>query len=269
MQQAQAFYDEVVDLGALLQRAGGDVLEAPTQFKDWTVYDIVLHLHHLDTVMFSALREPEAFSAASAPMMAALGSGRTMIEAQRSAMGALPGDVLVERWLTTARELGEAFAAADPKRRVPWFGPSMSARTAVSSRQMETWSHAQAVWDLLDIERVHYDRLRNVAHLCVRTIAFAFTLRGRTPPEPAPSVHLLAPSGAEWVWNAPNTEHSISGSAVSFCQVATQTRSIADVSLTLTGEKMVEWGTIAQAFAGLPENPPAPGTRGRGTCMIS
>ena len=55
------------------------------------------------------------------------------------------------------------FAAADPKARVKWAGPDMSIRSSITARQMETWAHAQEVFDILGLERVESDRIRNIA----------------------------------------------------------------------------------------------------------
>ena len=53
----------------------------------------------------------------------------------------------------------------------------------------------------------------------------------------------------------------IEGNAEDFCQVVTQVRNIMDVNLNVIGEIANEWMSIAQCFAGPPEQPPKPGTR--------
>jgi hypothetical protein len=66
-----------------------------------------------------------------------------------------------------------------------------------------------------------------------------------------------------WEWTESGEANLIEGSAVEFCQVVAQTRSIADTKLQVFGETAVAWMSIAQCFAGSPENPPPPGTRFR------
>ena len=44
-----------------------------------------------------------------------------------------------------------AFARHDPRDRIPWYGPDMSARSGATARLMETWAHAQDVADALGI----------------------------------------------------------------------------------------------------------------------
>ena len=53
----------------------------------------------------------------------------------------------------------------------------------------------------------------------------------------------------------------VEGQATEFCQVVAQTRALKDTSLRVEGDVAREWMSIAQCFAGPPENPPAPGSR--------
>ena len=45
-------------------------------------------------------------------------------------------------------------------------------------------------------------------------------------------------------------ENAVIGSAVSFAQVVTQTRNVADTDLQMTGEVAQRWMETAQCFAG-------------------
>ncbi len=76
-------------------------------------------------------------------------------------------------------------------------------------------------------------------------------------------VKLTAPTGEIWEWNEPDVENCVVGSATEFCQVVAQTRNIADTQLSVTGDTANRWMSIAQCFAGPPEDPPAPGSRHR------
>jgi hypothetical protein len=64
-----------------------------------------------------------------------------------------------------------------------------------------------------------------------------------------------------WEFNKQSDENYISGLAEEFCQVVTQVRNIVDVNLNVVGEIANEWMSIAQCFAGPPEQPPKPGAR--------
>ena len=64
-----------------------------------------------------------------------------------------PGKPLRAAWLKTAGEIADIYATADPKARLKWAGPDMSARSSITARLMETWAHGQEVYDHLGVER--------------------------------------------------------------------------------------------------------------------
>jgi len=105
------------------------------------------------------------------------------------------------------------------------------------------------------------DRLRNIAEIGVRTYGWSFANRKREVPGPAPCVRLTGPSGAIWEWNGRTPDNAVEGDALPFCQVVTQTRNIADTRLVVIGGPARIWMSLAQCFAGPPEDPPAAGLR--------
>ena len=76
-----------------------------------------------------------------------------------------------------------------------------------------------------------------------------------------PCLRLTSPSGEIWSFGEENSTDAIEGKAVEFCRVVTQTRNIADTSLSVIGETAGKWMNIAQCFAGPPEEPPPVATR--------
>ena len=130
-----------------------------------------------------------------------------------------------------------------------------------TARYMETWAHAQEVYDLVGAPRVHTDRIKNIATIGVKTFGWTFVNRKLEVPAPTPFVVLTAPSGAVWEWNEPSESERIRGDAVDFCHVVTQGRNIADTPLEVTGTVASQWMAIAQCFAGGAVDPPKPGTR--------
>ena len=96
----------------------------------------------------------------------------------------------------------------------------------------------------------------------VQTCALPIFHKLPVPPS-VPHVRLRALGSEIWEWNAGNATDRIEGDALAFCQVVTQTRNVADTSLTVTGDTARHWMSIAQCFAGPPETPPARGTRFR------
>ncbi len=261
IEQAIDFRDESEALYTLIAAQDDGVFTRNTLFKDWTVDDVIGHLHMFNVAADLSLTDPEGFDAFLAGLMGALKQGRSMRAYTVEWLDGLAGRALLEAWRDTYRPMADRFAAADPKVRVKWAGPDMSVRSSITARLMETWAHGQAVYDLLGVERVDTDRIRNIAHLGVSTFGWTFRNRGMEPPGEPPYVRLTAPSGAVWEWGEPNAASAVRGGATEFCQVVTQTRNVADTGLELVGDIARRWMEIAQCFAGPPEDPPPPGLR--------
>jgi uncharacterized protein (TIGR03084 family) len=92
-------------------------------------------------------------------------------------------------------------------------------------------------------------------------IGWSFSNRGIGVPLARPRVMLQAPSGQQWTWDGTDEGESVCSTAVEFCQVVTQTRNVANTSLAVHGDAARRWMSIAQCFAGPPEDPSAPGSR--------
>lgn len=259
--QADDFLACSNQFSALLDTLSAADWGRPTQFKQWTTNDIVGHLHMWNVGADLSLRDPDAFTAQVAAFRKAVQDGETRTGYTRRWLNDMQGPALHALWRDYCAVMAARFAAADPKARVRWVGPDMSVRSSVTARLMETWSHAQAVYDLFGVDRVSTDAVRNIAQLGVNTREWTFRNRGLRVPSVAPFVRLTAPSGVQWDWNLPSEAERIEGSAVEFCQVVTQVRNIADTALRVTGEGARQWMALAQCFAGEPNDPPAPGTR--------
>jgi uncharacterized protein (TIGR03084 family) len=259
--QAIDYRDECDALHALLVGIDAARWSEPTQFKRWTLDDVLGHLHIFDYAARLTVEEPDAFASFWKSFSRAMASGRSMSEYTRVWLGGCSGPQLLQRWHEFARQLADQYSCLDPARRVKWAGPDMSVRSCISARQMETWAHGQAAFDRLGRKRVEHDRIRNIAIMGVNTFGWTFVNRGREVPLAKPYVRLQSPSGAWWTWNEPDESNCVQGSAVEFCQVVTQTRNVADTSLRAAGEVACEWMSMAQCFAGAPHAPPPPGSR--------
>jgi len=259
--QPADFLAESEALAGLLEPLGDADFERPTQFKTYRVHDVVAHLHIFNWAADLSMRDAEGFGAWWKPFAAGVMKGRTLPELTDEWLEGARGRVVFERWRDFLPGMAERFAAADPRARVPWAGPSMSVRSSITARLMETWAHGQELYDLLGVERKDGDRIRNIAHLGINTFGWTFANRGEEPPGPVPRVRLTAPSGAIWEWNADNASDSVEGSATEFCQVVTQTRNVADTDLVVRGPVALRWMSVAQCFAGGVEDPPPPGAR--------
>jgi uncharacterized protein (TIGR03084 family) len=232
---------EHAELDALVAPLSEERWSLATPAEGWTIRDTILHLALTDEAARLAVADPAGFAAYRRRRRAA---------DQFRANRALPAPHLLELWRGNRRRLLDALRRVDPKARVAWFGPPMSAMSHATARLMETWAHGQDVVDALGIERAPGARLRHVAHLGVRTRAYSYTQHGLSPPATAVRVELLAPDGSVWTWGEATAPDRVVGPAADFCLVVVQRRHLDDTDLVCRGPHAREWLLIAQAFAG-------------------
>ena len=259
MKQIEDFRSEVAELAKVLAPLDEAAWETVTQFKGYTINDLVRHLHQGDVMALTSAERPDEFLALLAERRKRVGlTGR---QRAREQFGHLAGAALFETWTGTAARLADWLASLGPDARLKWAGPDMGVRMFVTARQMEVWAHGHDVYDVLGMDRAPTDRLENIAVIGVRTFGWTYVNRGLPVPPHVPHVRLDAPSGAVWQWNEGSAGGQVSGSALDFCQVVTQVRNVADTRLAVTGGTAKEWMAIAQCFAGPPETPPPAGSR--------
>lgn len=233
----------------------------PSDFYGWSAWDEVAHLCYFDQTGLQAATDPACFARGAAALQRRLEAGEEISAIAREAFGHLDGPALLAHWRPLSARLADTLAALDPKARLPWYGPPMSARSFATARLMETWAHGQDVWDVLGRVRPATGRLRHIAHLGVGTYGWTFVNRGLPVPEPVPHVALDAPDGSTWTWGDPASAQSVRGPALDFCLVVTQRRHADDTLLRITDGPARQWMAIAQCFAGEPADGPAPGQR--------
>ncbi|MDY7105633.1 MAG: TIGR03084 family metal-binding protein [Actinomycetota bacterium] len=247
---------ETVDLVALCATLGPEGWHTPTPAAGWDVFDQVNHLAQADHCALLAARDPDAFEALKPELL----SGRRSLERAADAdVDAMDGAALLAWFSDLRASMIAAFEELAPRDRIPWFGPSMGARSFATARLMETWAHGQDVADALGAVRTPTSRLRHVAHIGVTTRGWSYANRGRQVPAGDVRVELAGPDGDTWTWGPDDAADRVVGDALDFCLVVTQRRNVTDTGLTTTGDAATEWMTIAQAFAGPPTDHRAPG----------
>ena len=261
MQETDDFFAESEALAGLVNELPD--LSITTQFKSWRIVDVVGHLAIWNEAASLTYRDPSAFATFIENMMANFQSGGTLRDYEARLLTNLTDDEIRDRWWASAVDTYQCYADVDPKHRVAWGGPAMSVRSCISARLMETWAHAQAIYDVVGRVRVDTDRLRHIVMLGLNTIGFNFSVHGDSPPDIVPTLILEAPSGETWTFGDLDTNECIQGTATEFCQVVTQVRHIADTELAVSGPIATRWMAIAQCFAGPATTPPAPGSRFR------
>ncbi|MCF8589746.1 TIGR03084 family metal-binding protein [Gordonia liuliyuniae] len=244
---------EYAALDALVADLNENQWSQPTPAPGWTIAHQIGHVLWTDRVSLIAATDPEEFSAQVLAVGTQDPAGFVDTAARIEAARA-PADLLAD-WRETRTRLVDALVAVPDGVKLPWFGPPMSPSSMMTARIMETWAHGLDVADALGVVPEPTDRLRNVAHIGVRTRDFAYLVHGRTPPTDPFRVEVTAPDGQIWTWGPPEASNIVRGSALHFAELVTQRRALADLDLELIGDDAVEWASIAQCFAG----PPGPG----------
>jgi len=263
LQESLDLRAEATELHAFLESLDPEDWGRATRFMQWTPWDVIAHLHYFDLFSLYALEGIEIFGTKRDEFIQYIRAGLSPSEIARREFGKMAPAELLRCWQETCFEMSTKLGVSDPALRMPWFGPNMGVRMFTTARYMETWAHGQEIYDLMQVERTHTDRIKNVATLGVRTFGWTFVNRGLEVPDPVPYVRLSAPSGEIWEWNEAHEHESIRGDAIDFCQVVTQGRNIADTRLEVRGEIARRWMSMAQCFAGGPVDPPEPGQDAR------
>lgn len=246
--------EEGDQLERTLEALGATEWELPTPAPGWTIATQIAHLvwtdevsvHAIDSVVLGegVAWDQELRQASADP------SG--FVDAGARDIAAIEPAHLLDRWRRSKAALASRLEQMEPKDRLPWFGPSMSARSMATARFMETWAHSLDVHAALGVQLPVTDRIAHVAHLGVATRAFTFRNRGLQPPPDEVFVRLTAPSGGTWEWGDPGSPQSVHGPAIDFCMVVTQRVHRDDTDLATTGADAEHWMQIAQCFAGPP-----------------
>ena len=218
----------------------------PTPAAGWDIADQIGHLAYFDEAAVRSAVHPGEFRAELAVQADEGVDADTNAARYRDRTGAQ-----MLAWFESARAgLLTTFANLDPRLRLPWFGPPMSAASSLTARLMETWAHTQDIADALGATREPTDRLRHVAHIGVGARAFSYAVHGQTPPQTPILVELTGPGGDLWTWGPEDAADRVTGQALDFCLLVTQRRHRDDLTLVIEGPAATEWMSIAQAFAG-------------------
>jgi uncharacterized protein (TIGR03084 family) len=240
------------ELDALLAQLPADRWAEPTPAPGWTIAHQIAHLLWTDRVALTSVTDEAGFADL---LQAASANPAGFVDAGAEELAATKPAELLADWRATRTRLHDALLTVPDGRKLPWFGPPMSAASMATARLMETWAHGLDVADTLGVTRPATARLQSVAHIGVRARDYAFVVNGLTPPAEPFYVELRAPDGAMWSWGPPDAAQRVTGSAEDFCFLVTQRRPRRALDVAAQGEDAERWLGIAQAFAG----PPGPG----------
>ena len=243
-------------LDDVLRSLRSEQWRSATPSVGWTVADQIGHLTYFDRAAATAIIDAERFRAS----VNELAAGMSNADRDEFTLGPFRKLGPFERlaaWRSGRAALVDAARSLREDARVSWYGPSMSARSFLSARLMETWAHGADVADALGLTRTPTERLRHVVQLGLRTRAWSYAVRGEQPPPGTVRLELISPSGAAWTWGEVHALDTVRGSAEEFCLVVTQRRHLDDTALQ-AGELGRHWLLRAQAFAGGPTLGPEP-----------
>jgi uncharacterized protein (TIGR03084 family) len=240
------------DLDALVAPLPADRWADPTPAPGWTIAHQIGHLLWTDRVALTSVTDEARFAEA---LEAAQADPTGFVDAGAEELAARAPSELLADWRTTRARLHDALLTVPDGRKLPWFGPPMSAASMATARLMETWAHGLDVADALGVKRPATARLRSIAHIGVRTRDYAFFINNLTPPAEPFLVELREPGGDTWSWGPADAAQRVTGSAEDFCFLVTQRRPLGALDVAAHGPDAQRWLQIAQAFAG----PPGPG----------
>jgi uncharacterized protein (TIGR03084 family) len=237
------------ELDALVADLPDEGWRTETPAPGWTIAHQIAHLLWTDRVSVIAVTDEAGFDAV---LTDAAANATGFVDAGAEELALLPPARMLAEWRATRTRLHDELLVVAEGRKLPWFGPPMSATSMATARLMETWAHGLDVADALGVTRPATDRLRSIAHIGVRTRDFAFAVHGLTAPADPFLVELRAPDDATWSWGPADATQRVTGSAEDFCMLVTQRRQRAELDVTAEGHDAQRWLTIAQAFAGPP-----------------
>ena len=171
--------DEYEALDAIVSPLREEHWHLITPFIGWSIKTEIAHIAYFDGTAGLAATDEKAFMKHVEEVFR---SEEAYLESQKE-IRAWPPTRVLDYWRQERKALVAALEPLGPKDRLPWYGPTMSARSFATARIMETWAHGQDIVDTLGIERAPTDRLRHIAHLGVATFGWSFTNRQMNVPD--------------------------------------------------------------------------------------
>ena len=243
-------------LDAVVGSLSGEQWDTPTPSPGWSVRDQIGHLTYFDGTAALAVTDEAAFKSSMQDLFTKAGEPDGLDAATLHRH--LSPTELLDAWRGNRKHLIEVAGDLADDTRLPWYGPSMSAKSFLTARLMETWAHGQDVVDAVRGDRPPSERLRHIAQLGFITRGWSYKNRKLEPPDTPVRVELTSPGGDTWHFGPSDADEVVRGSAEDFCLVVTQRRHVDDTGLQCTGEAARDWMEKAQAFAGGPTEGPAP-----------
>ena len=229
-------------LHGILAGLDDDQWMAESSAAGWSVTDVVLHLAQTEEVVIGTAGGSFAFRPPGSDLSVDE-SAELMVRSQRAA----PADVF-RRWQDARVAAVAALRAADPAVPLRWIESPLKPATLATTRLAEHWAHALDITEPLGLDLPDTERLRHIAWLAHRSLAYAFALSGQEA-EPV-YCEVTAPDGVQiWQFGPPDAQSQIVGAAGAFCRVAAQRLAPAESGLAASGPHGVAALSVLRTYA--------------------
>ena len=111
----------------------------PTPAPGWDVATQIAHLAWTDEAAHAAATDKERWDAL---VVEALADPEGATDRAALTGGIAAPSALLSRWRTARIRLVDTLRAYPAGRKMPWYGPPMSATSMATARFMETWAHS-------------------------------------------------------------------------------------------------------------------------------
>jgi uncharacterized protein (TIGR03083 family) len=117
--EAADLLEETEVLAEAVSGLSADALQTVTQFKGWTIEDVLIHLHFWNGMVDLSLTDPEAFEAQASDIAGVVKTaGFRDLE---NAHVAQRGPALVDAWRGGVQAMVPRWVNLEPKQRLPWM----------------------------------------------------------------------------------------------------------------------------------------------------
>lgn len=252
--------NEQEELDYIVKNLPLDIWKKVTPFNNWTIKDEIGHLAYFDDKACLAVNDHKGFHSHLAEMAEGFSDFNQLMEDTLEKPRAMSTYKLLDYWREKREILLNSLQDVTPDKKLPWYGPPMSAESFAIARLMETWAHGQDIADALGIIRKPTERLSHIALLGVKTFGWSFVNRQIEKPKEKVRVELVTPKGNKLTFGD-DLKNIVKGDVEDFCLVVTQRRHCKDTNLEVSGKTAEKWMEYAQVFAGPPETGPPQGER--------